>query len=144
MHTRCVAETLLKQTKTHFLAQKHTLVRVQKHTHVLQRHVFSQLFFTHTHTRTCRARQPGNTQSGAVKHGLLLQRAKMSFQSSQFITEGQLVHHTVHILHIRGESHTHTKREGGEPGKGKKAFLSLGVRLGDPHSQTYTHGVVRK
>lgn len=33
---------------------------------------------------------------------------------------------------------------GERAGKRKKAFLSLGVRLGDPHSQTYTHGVVRK
>lgn len=48
------------------------------------------------------------------------------------------------------DSHTrtHKGREGERAseraGKRKKAFWSLGVRLGDPHSQTYTHGVVRK
>lgn len=46
------------------------------------------------------------------------------------------------VYHKGGAAHTH---KGNEQGKGKKkTFLSLGARLGDPHSQTYTHGVVRK
>lgn len=48
-------------------------------------------------------------------------------------------------LHLGGNLATdaHKQREGERvEGKRKKALLSLGVRLGDPHSQTYTHGVV--
>lgn len=58
-----------------------------------------------------------------------------------------LPHHTVHKLYSKSQgrlTNIHKRSENVKEERKEKTLLRLGVRLGDPHSQTYTHGVVRK